>query len=209
MKFKHLHIYLILILGIFSGINGYANAEPRKGSRLYIKTNTVKKHLALNKFSKPVATSLDIKPAKTVNLYFSNYLISRNLTKPLVKETAVKVTTVSEKVTSKSNAENAPEVEPGEKLFMAEGINISNIYPNPADEAGYFDYNISGNNYREVKVDFFNVLGSPINLSVTLDKSDRKAKVYLKDFENGIYFYQLIADGKTLATKKLLVRHFN
>jgi Secretion system C-terminal sorting domain len=196
------------------GASSFANdsgLEPKRGSRLNIKvTIKAKKSLGFSKFSKPVAPSLELKPAKTVSLYFSNLLINRNLSSIVAKEQATKSQVV--KVVNpaeKPNSESVNNLEPGEKFFNADGLIISNIFPNPADDAGYFEYNFSGSNFNDVKIDFFNVLGSSMNTSVYLDKSDHKVKVHLKDFDNGMYFYQLIADGKTLATKKLLVKHFN
>ncbi len=208
------------MIGLFSIQSLLAFAEQPKGSRLNIKPTTKTKSLTFKKGKsvlafKPVAGNLDLQRTKTVNLYFNNYLINRNLSKPVNKEVAfnnavnnnVKNVALVEVSNSKANEEEV--VEPGERFFTSEGFVISNIYPNPADDAGYFDYSLSNNSFKEVKVQFFNVLGSPMNVILLLDKSERKARVYLKDFPNGFYFYQLTGDGKTLATKKLLVRHFN
>ncbi|MES2796474.1 MAG: T9SS type A sorting domain-containing protein [Bacteroidota bacterium] len=215
MNAKRLNIALLLMIGFFSIQASYAFGEHPKGSRLYIKPATKQKTLTFAKGKsvlafKPLNGSFDLKPTKTVNLYFTNYLINRNLSKSIVKEQSSKNIPVVEAVVyNKPAASTKEEAEPGEKLFAVDGLYISNIYPNPADDAGYFDYSFSGNNFKEVKIEFFNVLGSPMNVNLFLDKFDRKTKVNLKEFPNGFYFYQLTGDGKTLATKKLLVRHFN
>lgn len=216
---KRINITILLLIGIISMMNSYAFAEQPKGSRLNIKPSNVVKKKALS-FTKGKSvlgfkaseSNFDLKPANTVKLYFTNYLTNRNLSKSSVKEQQVSklvaiidVATTSTKVVSTTEEE----AEPGERFFTVDGLTISNIYPNPADDAGNFDYSFSGNNYKEVKIDFFNVLGSPMNVSVSLERFDRKTRVSLKEFPNGFYFYQLIADGKTLATKKLLVRHYN
>jgi hypothetical protein len=211
MQLKFKNIALLLLIGILSAKVSYVFAEQPKGSRLYIKPVAKKKSLTFKKGKsvlpfKTVESNFEIKPANTVNLYFTNYLNNRNLSKPVVKESVFKNVTNTETANS---IKETIEAEPGERFFSNDGLNISNIYPNPADDIAFFDYSFSGNNYKEVKVDFFNVLGSPMNVSLLLDKSDRKTRVSLKDFPNGFYFYQLIADGKTLVTKKLLVRHFN
>jgi Secretion system C-terminal sorting domain len=215
---KRINIAIILLIGLISIQSGYVFAEQPKGSRLNIKPVAVKKKaLSFTKGKSVIGFkasegNFDLKPANTVKLYFTNYLTSRNLSKPTVKEQQVSKPVVASEVAYTSNkvtSTSEEEAEPGERFFTVEGLTISNIYPNPADDAGNFDYLFSGNNYKEVKIDFFNVLGSPMNVSVALEKFDRKARVSLKEFPNGFYFYQLIADGKTLATKKLLVRHYN
>lgn len=217
MKAKFQNIALVFLIGLFSYQVSYAFTEIPKGSRLNIKPVAKKKtisnkHFPFVKTFKSEGASFDLKQSKTVNLYFANYLINRNLSKAQVKEASarpvqiVEVANTSNRVASN---ESEAEAEPGERLITLDGLNISNIYPNPADDNGYFDYTFTANNFKEVKIDFFNVLGSPMNATVYLEKFDRKVRVNLKEFPNGFYFYQLIADGKTLATKKLLVRHYN
>jgi Secretion system C-terminal sorting domain len=217
MKAKFQNIVLVFLIGLFS-YQAVAFAEiPKSGSRLNIKPVTKKKSITFTNGKsvlafKPKVASFDLKPAKTVNLYFANYLINRNLSKPQVKEAAVKPVQIIEVANTASKVasnDSEAEAEPGERLITLDGLNISNIYPNPADDNGYFDYTFTANNFKEVKIDFFNVLGSPMNVTVYLEKFDKKVRVNLKEFPNGFYFYQLIADGKTLATKKLLVRHYN
>lgn len=216
---KRINIAILLLIGILSIQVGYVFAEQPKGSRLNIKPVAVKKKaLSFSKGKSVIGFkasegNFDLKPANTVKLYFTNYLTSRNLSKPTVKEQQaskpVAISEVAYTTPAKATSSTEEEAEPGERFFTVEGLTISNIYPNPADDAGNFDYSFSGNNYKEVKIDFFNVLGSPMNVSVVLEKFERKTRVSLKEFPNGFYFYQLIADGKTLATKKLLVRHYN
>jgi Secretion system C-terminal sorting domain len=211
MKTKYLHIAIILIIGVLSLPNVYAFTGPQKGSRLNLKptikintTLTFNKGKSILPFSRKIPSSIDLKPAKTANLYFSSLLMSRNVNKA-TKDNSTKVSSSVENVVAQSNAT----VEPGEKFFTAEGLYVSNVYPNPADDFGNFDYNFSNNNFRDVKIEFFNVLGTPMNVTLVLDKMDKKVRVSFKEFSNGMYFYQLVADGKTLATKKLLVKHYN
>ena len=217
MHIKRLYIALFLLIGMFSFQMGYAFTEIPKGSRLNIKPVAKSKSLSFTKGKsilpfKATVSTIDVKPSKTVNLYFANYLLNRNLSKPVSKEPTVKNTPVVEAaLVSNKTASNSSEAEaePGERLIAVEGLNISNIYPNPADDNAYFDYSFTSNTFKEVKIDFFNVLGTPMNVTVYLERFDKKLRVNLKEFPNGFYFYQLIADGKTLATKKLLVRHYN
>jgi hypothetical protein len=221
LKLKYSHIAFLILIGMFSFQSLVAFAEQPKGSRLNIKPTVKSKSLTFKKGKsvlafKPAIGNLDLQRTKTVKLYFNNYLISRNLSKLVNKEVVFsnainnnpKNVSLVEASVSKVNEEEEV-VEPGERFYTSEGFVISNIFPNPADDVGFFDYSLTNNNFKEVKVQFFNVLGTPMNVTLLLDKAEKKTRVYLKDFSNGIYFYQLTGDGKILATKKLLVRHNN
>ncbi|MGK0139652.1 MAG: hypothetical protein ACI9DJ_003114, partial [Algoriphagus sp.] len=89
-------------------------------------------------------------------------------------------------------------------LYINEELSISNIYPNPANDFVNLDYSFS--TYKIVKVVFYNVLGGRI-ADFKLDSFDKQLRIETRNWDNGIYLYQLIFDGKKLATKKLLVRH--
>ena len=88
---------------------------------------------------------------------------------------------------------------------FAEKITVSNIYPNPANDFAYIDYTVSGN-FTAANVSFFNLLGKQL-AEYPLTKSNDKLRINTSSWESGIYMYQLIIDGKKVATKKLLVRH--
>jgi len=89
-------------------------------------------------------------------------------------------------------------------LYQGDRIFVSHLYPNPAAEFALVDYQVSGNN-QEVKIAIYNVLGLVVK-EVELDKEDRSAKISLKELNSGLYMYQLLVDGKPVATKKLMVR---
>lgn len=87
----------------------------------------------------------------------------------------------------------------------AEKIKVSNIYPNPANDYAYLDYTVNGN-FNAANISFFNLLGKQV-AEYPLGKYSEKLKINTSNWESGIYMYQLIIDGKKIATKKLLVRH--
>jgi hypothetical protein len=89
-------------------------------------------------------------------------------------------------------------------LFQGDRIFVSHLYPNPAADYALVDYQFSGNN-QEVKIAIFNVLGLVVK-EVELDREDHSAKISLKELNSGLYMYQLLVDGKPVATKKLMVR---
>lgn len=92
-----------------------------------------------------------------------------------------------------------------DNLFVDDKIVVSNVYPNPANDYANIDYNIKDNSAKAT-LSFHNLVGSQLK-AVDLDSFERKVSVSTRNWENGIYFYQLIIDGKKVATKKLLVRH--
>ncbi|MBK9932907.1 MAG: T9SS type A sorting domain-containing protein [Cytophagaceae bacterium] len=82
---------------------------------------------------------------------------------------------------------------------------ISNVYPNPADSYTTLDYVIDGD-YNSASLSFYNLLGKPV-ADFDLTKSSEKIRINTSGWESGFYMYQLIVNGKKIATKKLLVRH--
>ena len=89
-------------------------------------------------------------------------------------------------------------------LYQGDRIFVSHLYPNPAADYAMVDYQFSGNN-QEVKIANYNVLGLVVK-EVDLDRDDRTVKIYLRELNSGLYMYQLLVDGKPVATKKLMVR---
>lgn len=89
-------------------------------------------------------------------------------------------------------------------LFQGDRIFVSHLYPNPAADFALVDYQFSGSN-QEVKISIYNVLGLVVK-EVALDRDDRSAKISLRDLNSGLYMYQLLVDGRPVATKKLMVR---
>lgn len=92
-----------------------------------------------------------------------------------------------------------------EKLFHNERLTVSNLFPNPANDHTKVDYLVSGVG-SQAKLSFFNALGNPVG-DFVLDRAEHRLQIRTSEWPNGMYFYQLSLDGRTLATKKLLVRH--
>ncbi len=89
-------------------------------------------------------------------------------------------------------------------LFHNERINASVLYPNPAQEYVQLDYHANG--VQDLRLVFFNLLGQAVK-EVNLDPKERSHRLPVRDLNNGMYLYQLWADGRSLATKKLIIRH--
>jgi hypothetical protein len=88
-------------------------------------------------------------------------------------------------------------------LFFNDRIQVSHVYPNPATDFVDIDYQVSGN--QDLRIVFYNVLGEQIK-ELSLDRDQRTIRVPMRDFSSGMYLYQLVIDGRSIATKKLIVR---
>ncbi|MDF0694805.1 T9SS type A sorting domain-containing protein [Aquirufa ecclesiirivi] len=89
-------------------------------------------------------------------------------------------------------------------LFQSDRLVVSNLYPNPANDYADIDFQMLTSN-QEVKIVMYNILGQEIK-ELILDKDQRNARISLRDFNSGMYMYQLMIDGRSIVTKKLIVR---
>ena len=208
---KRIIRYLILLVLLAAIATSTLYAQSSK-SRLDIKPQSasVKSSQRFSfPFLKPAASDrLVVNRSTAINQFYRSLLTSQQV--PVIPQTVTKKASNGDAnnsiVATSSEARAAEEtLQSVEKLFSNDKITISNIYPNPANEIAMVDYVISPN-VTEAKLVFYNVLGSPVN-NYVLDKTERKMSIRTSEYDNGIYFYQLYVDGKTLATKKLLIRH--
>jgi hypothetical protein len=83
------------------------------------------------------------------------------------------------------------------------GRQLSNAYPNPADERTVIGYQTSSKNAKMVLT---NLLGSVVR---EIQLSDRQNSVMIdtRELNSGIYLYSLIQDGKAVGARKLVVNH--
>ena len=81
---------------------------------------------------------------------------------------------------------------------------LSGAYPNPANNMVYFDYSLNTENTGTVIIR--NLVGSIVKQSI-LTGTTGKLSVLTGDLPEGIYFYSLDVDGKTVTTKKLIIQH--
>jgi hypothetical protein len=89
-------------------------------------------------------------------------------------------------------------------LFSNDRVWVSHVYPNPALDFVDIDFQIASS-VREVKLTFYNVLGQEVKEAV-LEKDQKTTHIPLRELNSGMYMYQLSIDGRSVATKKLIVR---
>lgn len=79
-------------------------------------------------------------------------------------------------------------------------------YPNPANNHVKISYSIP-NKYSTAKIVVRNMVGQVIEQYEAKVAHNAYLNINTSDFVNGVYFYSVIADGVTLSTKKLVVKH--
>ncbi len=91
-----------------------------------------------------------------------------------------------------------------EILHEESGIKVNKIYPNPASDYAYIDYQISES--IKAKITVRNLLGRIVG-EYDLSKQENQIKMNVSDLESGVYFYTLSINGKSIKAKKLIVEH--
>ncbi len=83
-----------------------------------------------------------------------------------------------------------------------EGGMIGNAYPNPANSIVSIKYDV--NESSTSKIIFYDMLGKSVK-EIILNGKQGTAKINVGDLNAGIYFYKLMVDNKTIATKKMII----
>jgi hypothetical protein len=81
---------------------------------------------------------------------------------------------------------------------------IGPVYPNPANEKVTVEYNIV--NDVTARLVLRNMLGSTIR-DEAVSGIGGKVQINTTDLPEGIYFCSLFIDGKSISTRKLVIRH--
>ncbi|GAB4454437.1 MAG: hypothetical protein Fur0028_09820 [Bacteroidales bacterium] len=90
------------------------------------------------------------------------------------------------------------------------GINSNNMaklskpYPNPATTQINIPYQLSFN--QKGTIEIFDIIGKSKGI-FTLNPKSNFQTLLLEDYNNGIYFIQLKANGKVVGTEKIIVKH--
>lgn len=193
-------LFSLLFVGIFGilflGVNSLFAQNEMNKSRLNLKRNQSayipKLPILLAKRSFKVKTTLETNLDIKSNNYISQFLQSNYANNSANK---------SENLADKKTLELA---ENENYLFVSDKIIVSNLYPNPSSDYVDVDYQILGS-ITEAKISFYNILGQEVK-DLVLEKDQKNLRLNLKDLNNGMYIYQLIVDGRSLVSKKLILR---
>ena len=143
----------------------------------------------LGTFVKPISSEVNLNRNSAVSDFYKALLIS-----PTKKPEAKSV-----KAASFENKEMA------DFMYNDANISVSSVYPNPANDVAKISYQIKNRRSKAI-LTVHNIVGGQLT-STTLDPFEKELSISTRTWDNGIYFYQLIVDGKKVATKKMLVRH--
>lgn len=80
---------------------------------------------------------------------------------------------------------------------------LSQNVPNPFAEKTVISYNIP-TNVAQAQIHFYNATGQLINSVDLKERGNGELTVFANDLSSGIYTYSLVADGKVVATKKMM-----
>lgn len=199
---------LLVLIACLIGSRALAQSPGANKSRLDIKPKAPaapRTNLALMPWMKklgevPRQASLGRSPS--IVSFYRNQLIAQPPAPPVrVAEAAAAPTTpVAEPARMVENT-----LPGGDKLFSNEKITVSNLYPNPANDYAVVDYAFLAP-MGEAKISLYSALGAPVG-EYRLDRNERRQRIMTADIPNGVYLYQLSLEGRTVVTKKLLVRH--
>jgi Secretion system C-terminal sorting domain len=206
-----LRTYLITALSALVLFAAQAQTSTPNGSRLNMgqKRDAAKimasKSRSLISFRATLDRNLKITPSKAINSYYRSVMLqsgtatqnevapSRSRTASSDNNTVAESKTVLETTKLEDN------------MFANDKIVVRNVYPNPANEFAEIEYNITGN-VGDAKILIYNVLLSSVG-DYDLNKNEKQLRVHTQDMPTGVYYYQLMLEGKKVATKKLIVRH--
>lgn len=187
--------FLALLLASLSPVGMLAQNEAKSKSRLTIQRTSQRVNLpillAKRSFHVNAAlqTNLDLKQNSYVVQFMKSSFAKSNST--------TIVGQLPERKLVEENSNNA------NYLFYNDRIQVSHAYPNPASDFLDIDYQVIGN--QELRLGFYNVLGEQVK-EFALDRDQKSLRISLRDFSSGMYLYQLMIDGRSVATKKIIVR---
>jgi hypothetical protein len=141
-------------------------------------------------------------PAETTST-FTKFISFFYPKKAKSKKAQPQVSAVTLQYFKQVNGGDNPQV--GELLFSNEKISISSIYPNPASSYASIDYNLMNQN-DQAKIILCNVLGNVVG-EYPLVKDAKRLYISTQELSSGVYFYTLSVQGKSLITKKLIIKH--
>ena len=91
-----------------------------------------------------------------------------------------------------------------DQLYVNEEIVVSNVYPNPANDYIRISYNMPST--HQAKLVFLNILGTRMG-EHPLPSERKEVFISTEELASGIYFHTLYINGKSMATKKLIIKH--
>jgi hypothetical protein len=83
-------------------------------------------------------------------------------------------------------------------------IQVSNLYPNPANNKVSINYDLNGAN--NARLEIRNILGSVVK-SVEINETNGQVNIDVSNLTNGVYFYSFIVNDIAIKSTKLVIQH--
>ncbi len=87
---------------------------------------------------------------------------------------------------------------------LSNSVSLSNPSPNPANNLTSISYDLKS--VKNGSFVLYNILGSKLN-EFKLTERQETLIIPTSQLNSGIYFYSIVADGKLVSTRKLIVAH--
>lgn len=81
-----------------------------------------------------------------------------------------------------------------------------NLYPNPAKNMAYINYELPESNVANSKIEIRNMLGSVVK-EMTIQNNNGTQGIDTSNMPNGVYLCSIVCNGKVSQTKKMVVKH--
>ena len=191
---KRLLTYSLCLLTLFSASMTTAQVAEKSRLRIGEKPVVAAPQTTLSAYvtNPNLPKEINYNKSQAVNTFYRQLLLSNRSVKS------------NETITSPV-AKSMMDEPSDDALYSNVKLHVSNIYPNPANAFATVDFEVRDSNIK-AELTFYDMLARKVS-TYELDSFDRKLRVDTRTWESGIYLYQLIVDGKKVATKKLLVRH--
>lgn len=189
---KRFLTYSIVLLTLFSGMFATAQVSAEK-SRLRIGENpksandNISSTLSAYIVAPSLKKGISFNKSQAVNDFYRQLLLNNSSSKSVSVAKAVMSETTED------------------ALFSNAKLHVSNIYPNPANAFANVDYDIKDASAK-VELTFYDAIGRKLSTQ-ELVSFDKSLRIDTRNWDSGFYMYQLVLDGKKVATKRLLVRH--
>lgn len=120
-----------------------------------------------------------------------------------VRYTVFDINNTADSSTFIINYDNSPA---GINANVAVKASVSSPMPNPASSVFNMNYKLGSENPNGAKLVIYNMLGANV-MQADITSAEGTVRMDVSSLEQGVYFCSLVADGKTVATRRLVVSH--
>jgi len=199
-------IVLLTLAEATAQVNGSVsrlNIGKKKSASLIV----VGKSSLLPAFQNGLDRSIKLRPSAAISAYYRSVAFGNiNTTAPKARHNGVEATVAAlPEIRQASNNGDDNGNKNDDYFFVNEKVKVKNAFPNPATDYAEIYYQIESST-ENAKIIIYNAIFANVG-EYELDTSERQLRLPTRQLPTGLYYYQLLLDGKKVATKKLLVRH--